>query len=102
VPGVTRTLAEAESMARRVLAAAEDGAVFAELVRLYGDDRTNDGVLAIANFGVSPASFGELERVALARDFGDAAFALDVGDVRLVRYHEDRSPFGYHVLTRLR
>jgi len=101
IPGVTRTIDEAERLAQQVLAKARAGESFDALVRLYGDDRKNDAVIPVANYGVSTEKPGEVSRAALVRGFGDAAFALEVGAIVLVPYDADRSPFGFHVLTRL-
>jgi len=43
-----------------------------------------------------------IERVKLARGFGDLAFQLQPGEFGVVSYDPVRSPFGFHVITRLR
>ena len=75
VPGVTRSKADAQRLAARVLADARAGREFADLVRLFSDDRGYDGTLPIANWGVAPGPT-ERERRGLARGFGDTAFRL--------------------------
>lgn len=101
VPGVTRSKADAQRLASRVLDAARAGREFADLVRLYSDDRGYDGTLAIANWGVTPGPT-ERERRGLARGFGDTAFRLSPGEVALLDYEPTTSPFGWHVVKRLR
>lgn len=101
IPGVTRTLPEAERLAADVLSRARAGQTFDELVRDYTDDRNNNGVYPIANFGAPLEVPNEVERVSLVRAFGDLAFSMDVGSIELVEYDEERSPFGYHVVQRL-
>ena len=100
VPGVTRSKDEARTLAQRVFDDAKSGRAFDELVRLYGDDRANDGKLALANWGVNTFP-GELERRRMARGFATMAFTLAAGDVGLVEYDRNASPYGWHVVKRL-
>ncbi len=102
IAGVTRSLDQARALAETVLAKAQAGEDFGQLVMLYGDDRGNAGVLAIANFGAATETAQEIERVKLARGFGDLAFQLQPGEFGVVSYDPARSPFGFHVITRLR
>jgi len=101
VPGVTRTKEEAERLAQQVLERAQKGQDFRELVRLYSDERRGDGTLRIANFGMT-AGPDEYERGRLARGFARAAFALEPGDITLVPWDPPGSPYGWHVLRRIR
>jgi hypothetical protein len=101
IDGVTRTIPEAEKLAQEVLQRARGGTEFDELVRLYGDDRSNDGILGVVNYGVAQEKPGDVERTKLVKDFGAMAFRLEVGEIDVVAYEKDRSPFGYHVITRL-
>ena len=101
VPGVTRTKEEAERLAGQVLEKARNGQDFRELVRLYSDERRGDGTLRIANFGMT-AGPDEYERGRLARGFARAAFAMEPGDVTMVPWDPPDSPYGWHVLRRIR
>lgn len=101
VPAVTRSKAEAQRLAARVLTDARGGREFADLVRLYSDDRGYDGTLEIANYGVTPGPT-ERERRGLARGFGDTSFRLAPGEIAVVEYEPTTSPFGWHVIKRLR
>jgi hypothetical protein len=98
-PGVTRTKDEAGRLARHVLEEARRGRDFAELVRLYGDDRTRDGKCALANWGV-PAGPDEVERQKRPRAFGAVAFSLAPGEVGLAEYDPNADPLGWHVMKR--
>jgi hypothetical protein len=100
VPGVTRSKDEALALARRVLEDAKSGRNFAELVRYYGDDRANDGRIALANWGVLPNP-GEVERRRMARGFATCAFSLAVGEIGFVEHDPFASPYGWHVVKRL-
>jgi hypothetical protein len=101
VPAVTRSKADAQRLATRVLDAARAGREFADLVRLYSDERANEGLYEIANWGVAPGAT-ERERRGLVRGFGDAAFRLAPGEVTLIEYDPVASPFGWHVMKRVR
>ena len=101
IVNVTRTRDEAERVANQVLGMAKAGRDFDELVRLYSDDRHADGAVAIANWGVL-AEGDELGRADLARDFTKAAFSLGVGEIGLVPYRPPESPYGWHVVRRIR
>jgi hypothetical protein len=101
LPGVTRTREEAKALAEKVLADAKGGRDFADLVRLYSDDTTKEGKLAIANWGV-PSASDEIDRQKMVRGFGNLAFSLAVGDVGLLDYDENTSPYGWDVVKRLK
>jgi parvulin-like peptidyl-prolyl isomerase len=40
-------------------------------------------------------------RAAMVPAFGDIGFALEPGEVGLAAYHDDASPFGWHVIRRI-
>jgi len=101
LPAVTRSKADAQRLAQRVLTDARAGREFADLVRLYSDDRGYDGILEIANWGVPPGPT-ERERRALARGFSATAFRLEPGEIGLVEYDETSSPYGWHIVKRVR
>lgn len=101
LPGVTRTIPEAERLAAEVLGRARNGDRFDDLVRLYSDDRHEGGVYRIANFNAPLEKQGEIERASLVKGFGDLAFRLEVGAVDVVAYDAKRSPYGFHVVQRL-
>jgi peptidyl-prolyl cis-trans isomerase D len=101
IPAVTRTRDEAERLAQRVLEEARAGRDFAELVRYYTDDRGGDGTYALANWGV-PTAAGEVDRQKMVRGFGNLAFTLPVAEIGIVEYDPNSSPFGWHVMKRVR
>ncbi len=101
VTGATRTKDEARRLAHRVLDDAKSGRDFSELVRLYSDDRTPDGKIALANWGV-PTEGDEMERRKMVRGFGALAFKLAVGEIGMLEYDVNASPFGWHVMKRLK
>lgn len=100
----TRSRDEARKLAEKVIDQARRGHPFHDLVYLYSDDRgagaPKDGRYVISNFGVD-AGPGEFERVGLVRGFGDAAFDLRPGELALVAYDKEHSPYGWHVVKRI-
>lgn len=100
VRGATRTLDEASALARKVLALAQSGADFGELVRIYSDDRHADGTLALSNWGI-PSRPDEIERERMVRGFGRLAFSLDPGQIGFLEHDPEESPFGWHVVLRV-
>jgi len=104
IPGktVTRTMAEAEKLANEVLAKARKGEKMDDLVQKYTDDQF-PGVYDLANNGVTPdKSKQEFPRSGMVKGFSDAAFGLSVGNVGIANYDPKTSPFGWHIIKRLK
>ena len=104
IPGktVTRTKAEAEKVAQEVLDKARKGENMDALVQQYTDDQY-PGVYDLANDGVTPdPAKGEYKRSGMVKGFSDAAFGLSVGNVGISNYDPSASPFGWHIIKRLK
>lgn len=102
--GATRSRAEAAALAQKVYELARRGHPFADLVYLYSDDAGSadtEGRYELSNFGVN-AGPDQMERSAAVQGFGDTAFELRVGEIRVVPYDATRSPYGWHVMKRVR
>ena len=102
VPGknITRTQDEAKKLAEEILARAKKGENFDELVKTYTDDAA-PGIYSMANFGVAPAN-GEYARNRMVPAFGDAGFPLQVGEFGMASYDNAKSPYGWHIVKRLK
>ena len=102
VPGknITRTQDEAKKLAEEILARAKKGEEFDGLVKKYTDD-SPPGIYAMANNGVAPAA-GEYARSGMVPAFGDAGFPLRVGEFGMASYDKAKSPFGWHIVKRLK
>jgi parvulin-like peptidyl-prolyl isomerase len=102
VPGksITRTQDEAKKLAEDILAQAKKGENFDELVKKYTDDSA-PGIYAMANIGVAPAA-GEYARNRMVPAFGDAGFPLKVGEIGMASYDSTKSPYGWHIVKRLK
>ena len=100
----TRTRGEAAKLAQKVYDQARRGHSFADLVYLYSDDAGSadtQGRYELANFGVD-AGPDQMERSSAVQGFGDAAFEMRVGEIRMIPYDDTRSPYGWHIMKRLR
>ncbi len=104
---VTRSLEEAEVLARKLFEEAKTSDDFDGMVKKYTND-SHPGIYKIVNYGISGRidTFDEsenvFERVGLATAFGDVSFQLEVGEVGLAEYDQKKSPFGYHIIKRLK
>jgi hypothetical protein len=102
VPGknITRTQEEAGKLAADVYARAKKGEDFDALVTKYTDDSA-PGFYSMANNGVAPAQ-GEYARSGMVPAFGDAGFPLAIGQIGIANYDKARSPFGWHIVKRVK
>jgi hypothetical protein len=104
IPGktVTRTKDEAEKLAQEVLARARKGENMDGLVTSYTDDQF-PGVYDLSNTGITPdKSKQEFGRGEMVKGFSDVAFGLSPGNVGIANYDPKTSPFGWHIIKRLK
>jgi hypothetical protein len=101
LPGkkVDRNQAQAEKLADEVFAKAKSGD-FDALVKQYTDDSA-PGIYGMSNRGVAPEA-GEFGRESMVPAFGDIGFSLKVGEIAVAKYDPAKSPFGYHIIKRLK
>lgn len=102
LPGknVARTQDEAKKLAYDILARAKKGEDFDALVKQHTDDQ-HPGIYGMSNKGVPPAA-GEYPRTQMVPAFGDVGFKLKVGEVGISDYDERTSPYGWHVIKRVK
>jgi hypothetical protein len=96
----TRTKEAAEKLAADVLARAKKGEDFDKLIRQFSDD-TGGGIYGLANFRVNPVA-PEYERKGMVPAFGDVGFDLEVGEIGVASYDPRKSPYGWHIIKRLK
>lgn len=109
LPGksIPRSQQEAEQLAQELLERARSGEDFNELVRTYTDDSPT-GIYHMANFGEQTDSSDPdpakhvMPREGMVAAFGDVGFPLKVGEIGMSRYDQQSSPFGWHIVKRLR
>jgi hypothetical protein len=99
-PSVTRTQEEAKTLAEQVLQRAQRGEDFGELVKEYTDD-AYPGRYGMSNSGVQPAN-GEYPRDRMVPAFGNVGFHLEVGEVGMAAFDPKESPYGWHIIKRLK
>jgi parvulin-like peptidyl-prolyl isomerase len=96
----TRSKADAEKLANEVLARAKKGEDFHKLIKDLSDD-PGEGVYGMANHKVRPER-GEYERGGMVPAFGDVGFKLAVGAIGMSAHDPRTSPYGWHVIKRLK
>ena len=104
IPGksITRTQAEAEKLAAELLERARKGEDFDQLVQKYTDDQW-PGIYGLSNTGVTPnKDQGEFGRDQMVKGFSDVAFSLSPGNVDVAKYDPKESPYGWHIIKRIK
>jgi hypothetical protein len=101
-PQGKRSEAEARAFAYDLLAKVKAGADWAAAKRDHSEDPPPGGPYAIANRGVAPASADEFGRDEMVPAFGDVGFALQVGEIGIADYSATKSPFGFHLIKRVK
>ena len=99
---IKRSRAEAELLAHQILEKAQAGEDFYELVKQHTDD-SPPGIYDMANDGFA----GDRGRQLFARRemvpaFGNTGFPLEVGEYGLAEHHPTDSPFGWHIVKRVK
>jgi hypothetical protein len=96
----TRTQAQAKTLAYDLLNQAKSGADYDKLVADNTDD-SPPGIYGMSNTGVQPAQ-GEYSRDNMVAAFGNVGFGLKVGEIGIADYDPATSPFGYHIIKRIK
>ena len=98
----TRSIEEAETLAKELLFRARQGEDFDKMMKEHSDD-AGEGIYRMTNSGTQPdGSQGEMARHRMVKSFGDVSFGLEVGEVGMAAYHPMRSKFGWHIIKRLK
>jgi hypothetical protein len=96
-----RTQEQARTLAYELLDRAKKGEDFDKLVTENTDD-SPPGIYGMANNGVPTATANEFPRRGMVPAFGDVGFALKVGEIGIADYDPQKSPFGYHIIKRVK
>jgi hypothetical protein len=102
VPGkaISRSKEEAKTLAYQILDRARKGEDFDELVKQYTDD-SPPGIYGMSEKGLPPGP-GEYPRDGMVAAFGNVGFNISVGNIGIADYDPQASPFGYHIIKRLK
>jgi len=101
-PGLTRSQEEAEELANDLLERIKNGEDFDNLVQTYTDD-SYPGIYKMANLDVPlNEAEGEYSRGRMVKGFGDISFSLKVGEVGMCGFNAEMSPYGWHIVKRLK
>ena len=100
--GASRTKEAAEALAQNLFEKAQAGDDFERIVERYTDDSA-PGIYMMANHGFE----SDMRQNIFARDgmvpaFGDTGFPLKVGEFGMAPFHEKNSPFGWHIVKRIK
>jgi hypothetical protein len=90
-PSVTRTKEEAKLLAEKVYAEVIGGGDFDAAVKLH----TNDSAP-----GIYPLN--QMSRKGMVKSFGDVGWRLKVGEIGVGPWDAKASPFGWHIIKRLK
>ena len=106
VPGkeIERTKEQAKQLAYEILASARKGDNFDELVKKWTDD-SPPGIYGMSNLGVPPnkaADPPEYPRSGMVPAFGNVGFAMMPGNIGIADWDAKDSPYGWHIIKRLK
>ncbi len=104
---IRRSKARAQELANELRNRAIAGKDFDELVKVNTDDEP-PGIYQLANKG-QPADMSSsdrsswiLPRTKMVSAFGDVSFSLNVGEIGIAEYDPATSPYGWHVIKRIK
>ncbi len=107
IPGVERSKEEAAALVDTLMAEIADGADFDKLVKQHTDD-SHPGIYHMVNTGEQgdmtskDQSEWVFKRDEMVAAFGNAGFILDIGEVGVAQYDDAASPYGWHIVKRLK
>ena len=104
---IPRDQTGAEKLAKEVLERAKAGEDFDLLVNELTDD-SPPGIYRMANFDQEVFMEGKDQskwirpRTGLVKGFGDVGFSLEVGEIGMAEFNASASPYGWHIIKRLK
>ncbi len=104
---IVRSESEAEKLAQELFAKAQAGEDFAAIVATHTDD-SPPGIYKMANEGFAGDMTSRVPsnhvyaRNGMVPAFGNTGFPLEVGEIGLAVYDPIDSPFGWHIIKRLK
>ncbi len=96
---IHRSKKEARELAQELVRRLRDGENMLPLVKEYTQDSA-PGIYSMSTLRERPG--GSMPRSGMVKGFGDVSYRLAVGEVAMTEYDPVTSPFGYHVIKRLK
>jgi parvulin-like peptidyl-prolyl isomerase len=97
-----RSRAEAQKLAYEVLGRAKSGEDFDKLMKEFSND-PGGGTYTLVNNGVTAdQAAGEFDRSGMVPAFGDVGFRISLNEIAVAEYDDKASPFGWHVIKRVK
>lgn len=97
-----RTKAEAEKLAAELFAKVNAGADFDALVKANTDDSHPGIYTMVSKQSREDRSTNVFFRGGMVPAFGNTGWRLKVGEIGVAAYHSSDSPFGWHIVKRLK
>lgn len=101
IPGVSRSLAEAEKLAEEVWGKAVAGGDFGALVKAHTNDAA-PGIYGMVLNGAGDQNKNLYPRRGMVAAFGDTGWRLAVGEIGVAPFDRQKSPYGWHIIKRLK
>ena len=99
---IKRSKDEAGKLAAELLEKLQAGGDFDEIITTYTDD-SPPGIYKMANSGLPADRRSNVySRDGMVPAFGNVGFKLDVDEYGMSEYHPKNSPFGWHIIKRLK
>lgn len=99
IPGVSRSVEEAEQLAAELYGKIKEGEDFDALVKEHTDD-AHPGIYGMTMSGPGDRNANVYPRGGMVAAFGDVGWKLDVGEVGVAPFDREASPFGWHIIKR--
>lgn len=101
IGGVTRSKEEAEQLTAELYEQIRNGADFDKLVKEHTDD-AHPGIYGMTMKGAGDRSRNVYPRNGMVAAFGDVGWRLDVNEVGVAPFDPRTSPYGWHIIKRLK
>jgi parvulin-like peptidyl-prolyl isomerase len=100
----TRSRDEAEKLAYDLVGRAKSGEDFDKLMKEFSDDSPEGGTYTMVNDGLQPTGeeFARSGPRGMVKGFGDVGFRIQVGEIGVAVHHPTDSPYGWHIIKRIK
>jgi hypothetical protein len=101
IPGVTRSVEEAEQLTAELWQKVKEGADFDALVKEHTND-SHPGIYGMTVRGPGDRNRNVFPRTGMVAAFGNVGWRLEVGEYGVAGYNRQTSPYGWHIIKRTR